>query len=120
MKKQTKTIYSVFFAFLIFVMIHNFLSFFWKVEEAIFFLLSLAALVLFLILVIVNLIRFFSSKMPEDIWKLGFLGITGFLAFIFWPPKAAFLFFFLFFFFFLAKIKKQSLEKEDYSSGSLN
>lgn len=118
MKKGTKITYWLFFSFLLFTLIHNLMSAVWGIEEATFFLLALLSLAGFLISVIVNLIAFLCKGKPNDIWKLGYLGIFGILGFASWPPRMIPFALFILFLFFLAKNKRElPQQEEDYNSG---
>ena len=114
MEKQTKRTYCLFLAFIVFTLLHNFVSGLLEGEEAVFFLLAVLLFLLFMVSVVINLITFFSKEIPSDIWKLGFVGILGVSAFISWPPRLPFFFFFFFLLFFLARPKRKT-EEGDYS-----
>ena len=82
MEKQTKITYILFGLSVISVVLHNAISAYFKIEEPVFFILTFAFLLSFVISVIYNTISYFKKGEPRDLWKIGFLGLFGLIGLI--------------------------------------
>lgn len=100
MSKEINSIYFTFLFSAFSIITHNYLYFKLGKEEGVFFILAFLALIAFVFAIISSLTKLVSEKKPEDLWKVGFLGLSGFLGFL---PQAGSIFFggfgFLLFFF---------------------
>lgn len=83
--------------------IHNFTYGFLRVEEAVFFILALLLALGFFISVVYNVVTYINQGKPEDIWKMGWLGLFGLIGLLLFDPM--FFGFFVFFAFFGLKRK---------------
>lgn len=103
MEKTTKITFSLFAAALVSMVIHNTLYGIWRLEEPVFFLLSLTLFLGFVVSVVWNLVTYKRYGWPKEIWKVGFIGAFGILGVI--PGLGAnfFAFFVLFGLFILRK-----------------
>lgn len=81
------------------VVIHNAIYGIFGVEEPMFFLLALFSILGFIASVVYNLVTYLSNGKPEDIWKLGWLGLFGLIGIVpqFGPGFYGFFGFFGFF-----------------------
>jgi len=82
MTKQTKIIYTLFGLSILSVVLHNAISAYFKIEEPVFFILTFAFLLSFVISVIYSTISYFRKGEPRDLWKIGFLGLFGLIGLI--------------------------------------
>lgn len=71
---------------------HNLLYTLLGREEVISFIITAALLLGFLISVLVNVITYFRSRQPHDIWRLGWLGVLGVFGFVLHAPRLYVLF----------------------------
>jgi hypothetical protein len=102
MSKEIKSIYITFLISVFSIVAHNYL--YWKLgkEEGVFFVLAFLGMISFVFAIIAALTKLVTEKKPEDLWKIGFLFLLGFLGFI--PDLGYFFFgFFGFFLFFVLK-----------------
>jgi len=77
MKWQTKLSYLFFLLTVLSILFHNVFFGFFEKEEVVFFFLTFLFLIGFVISVVYNLITYSKRGQPEDLWKLGWLGIFG-------------------------------------------
>jgi hypothetical membrane protein len=77
MEKQTKITYVLFGLSILSVILHNAISAYFQTEEPVFFVLTFAFLLSFVISVIYSTISYIRKGEPKDLWKLGFLGLFG-------------------------------------------
>jgi len=77
-----KKIYLLFGLSILSVILHNAISAYFKIEEPVFFILTFAFLLSFVISVIYNTISYIKKGEPRDLWKIGFLGLFGLIGLI--------------------------------------
>jgi hypothetical protein len=77
MEKETKITYLLFGLIILFIILHNAFSAFFKTEEPVSFILTLVFTLGFAISVIYNTITCIRKGEPKDLWKLGWLGLLG-------------------------------------------
>jgi len=77
-----KKIYLLFGLSILSVILHNAISAYLKIEEPVFFILTFAFLLAFVISVIYSTISYFRKGEPRDLWKIGFLGLFGLIGLI--------------------------------------
>ena len=77
-----KKIYLLFGLGILSAILHNAVSAYFKIEEPVFFILTFAFLLSFVISVIYNTISYFKKGEPIDLWKIGFLGLFGLIGLI--------------------------------------
>jgi len=109
MEKQTKITYVLFGLSILSVILHNAISAYFKIEEPVFFILTLVFVLGFAISVIYNLINYVRKGEPRDLWKLGWIGLFGLLGLV---GSVGLYGFFGFFGFFGAKGWKRVKNKE--------
>ncbi len=81
MEKQTKIIYLLFGLSILSVVLHNAFYGLFQIEEPVFFILTFVFTLGFIISVIYNTITHVKRGEPEDLWKLGWLGLFGLIGF---------------------------------------
>ena len=79
MEKQIKTIYILAGLSILSFILHNVFYGFFKVEEAVFFILTFVFAFSFVAFVLCSTVSCFKKGKPRDLWKLGFLGLLGLL-----------------------------------------
>jgi len=82
MEKQTKITYILVGLSVISVILHNAFYGFFKIEEPVFFILTLIFAISFVVSVIYSTVSYFKRGIPKDLWKLGWLGLLGLLGLI--------------------------------------
>lgn len=102
MEKQTKITYILVGLSVLSIILHNAFYELFKIEEAVFFVLTFVFAISFVVSVIYSTISYFKKGEPKDLWKLGWIGFLGLLRLI--PSLTyGFLGFFGFFGFFGAR-----------------
>jgi Mn2+/Fe2+ NRAMP family transporter len=94
MEKQTKISYILVGLSILSVVLHNAFYGFFKIEEAVFFILTFVFAISFVVSVIYSTISYFKKGKPKDLWKLGFLGLLGLLGLVATPGFYGFFGFF--------------------------
>jgi Mn2+/Fe2+ NRAMP family transporter len=82
MEKQTKITYILVGLSVLSVILHNAFYGFFKIEEAVFFVLTFIFAISFVISVIYSTISYFKKGEPKDLWKLGWIGLLGLLGLV--------------------------------------
>ena len=82
MKKEVRRTYILIGLFLLFVLLHNFVSAVLDIEEVIFFLCGLLSGVLFILSVLYTTLLYIRQHRPQDLWTLGWLGLLGLVGFL--------------------------------------
>ena len=85
MEKQTKIIYILVGLSILSVILHNAFYGLFKIEEAVFFILTFVFAISFVVFVIYSTISYLRKGEPKDLWKLGFLGLLGLLGLVATP-----------------------------------
>lgn len=97
MQKQTKITYILFGLSILSVILHNAIYGVFKIEEAVFFILTFVFFLCFVISAIYSTISYIKKGEPRDLWKLGWLGLFGLLGLVGGPGLYGFFGFFGFF-----------------------
>lgn len=79
---SVKKIYLLFGLSILSAILHNAIYAYFKIEEAVFFILTFAFLLAFVVSVIYSTISYFRRGEPKDLWKIGFLGLFGLIGLI--------------------------------------
>ncbi len=82
MEKQTKISYWFLFGGIGGSVVHNFVYGLFKIEEPIFFFISIFSFIAFLVSLIFNLITYKLKGRPKDLWCLSWIGLFGLLGFL--------------------------------------
>jgi len=97
MEKQIKITYILVGLSVLSVILHNASYGLFKIEEAVFSILTFVFAIAFVASVIYSTISYFKKGEPKDLWKLGFLGLLGLLGLVTTPGFYGFFGFFGFF-----------------------
>lgn len=82
MEKQTKITYVLFGLTILSAILHNAIFWFLKMEEPVFFVLTLVFGLGFALSVVYDVVLVLRKREPKDLWKLGFLGLFGLLGLV--------------------------------------
>ena len=85
MEKQTKITYILLGLAVLSAIVHNAFYGVFKIEEPVFFFLTLVFVFGFVISVVFNTFSYIRKGEPKDLWKLGFLGLLGLLGLVATP-----------------------------------
>lgn len=113
MEKRTKLLYALFGTAVLSAILHNVVSGVLGSEEAVLFTLTLLSGAAFVVLAVASAVSSVRSGKPKDLWKVGWLGLFGFVGLI--PgssPKLCYLFV-LFGFFGCSRLRRRSRSAED-------
>ena len=103
---SVKKVYLLFGLAVLSAILHNLFYAIFKMEEGIFFILTLVFFFGFWAYLIAVVFRYLRSGQPKDIWKLGWFGLLGLYGFSS-DFNHGFAIFLVFTLFFLAKHQKQ-------------
>ena len=79
MEEKTKALFGLFALGSLSLTAHHLIEIVFRISEPILIFSGFGLLVCFVVYFIYVLIRFFSTREPRDLWKLGFLGALGLL-----------------------------------------
>jgi len=108
MSRPVRRIWILFAGAVLAVIVHNFFSALFGVEDIVFFFLSLACILGLIIFSLLAAYSFLLKKEPKDIWRLGWLGVILTILFLLVGINNSFFYLFSSFFllFFLTKLKR--------------